>query len=455
MTRSPLTLAATVSAALPGAAAISAAPLSAGESGRYDSAAVGLADGRRVVVRVPVDPSAASDLAAEALALRALTSGARALLPFRAPELLGEAILGEARALVTDLLPGYRVEAADLPGGPGAAQSIGISLAALHALPASVVRAEGLPVRTPEQVRDAVRTLIERTADTRRLPAALATRWRRAVDDDDLWRFESCVVLGEASALSFVFEDRRDVPTVVGVLGWQAFSVGDPAVDLHWIAGAAEAADDIYAAYAEAADRSPDANLRTRARLYAELEFAKWLLHGHEQHRADIVDDAVGLLDALVEGLGSSASRLAPAAVGGVDDAIAVLADAAPRTAAQEHEASIAMQTDAYDPEMVSLFEASMRERGETAPTPVTRAEGLGAPARIEAVGDAADETAPIEPISLSSWTGTRQPGTEAPPEAAPADASTPDAAPETDEAVEAARASRAAFQRWARSASE
>ena len=104
-------------------------------------------------------------------ALRALTPGVRGLLPFRAPELLGEAGLGDARAVVVDFLPGYRVDAAHLPPGRGAATSIGEALAALHALPLSIVRTEGLPVRTPQQVRDDVARLVDRAEATRRAPA--------------------------------------------------------------------------------------------------------------------------------------------------------------------------------------------------------------------------------------------------------------------------------------------
>ncbi|HAQ60247.1 MAG TPA: aminoglycoside phosphotransferase, partial [Microbacterium sp.] len=159
-----------MSAALPEASIVSTAALSTGEGGRYDSAVVGLEDGSLVVVRSPVDAGAASDLAAEALALRALTPGVRALLPFAAPRPLGEVAIAEGRALLTDMVPGYRVEAADLPAGAGAATSVGIALAAVHALPTSVVRAEGLPVKTAEEVRESVMTLVERSAATRRLP---------------------------------------------------------------------------------------------------------------------------------------------------------------------------------------------------------------------------------------------------------------------------------------------
>ncbi len=468
MTGSPLTLAASVSAALPEAAVVSAAALSTGEGGRYDSAVVGLDDGSYVVVRAPVDASAASDLATEALALRALTPGARALLPFTAPRPLGDVALPEGRALLTDMVPGYRVEAGDLPAGPGAATSIGIALAALHALPASVVRAEGLPVKSAEEVREAVVALVERAASTRRLPVALATRWRRAAEDEALWRFEPCVVLGDAVAASFRFEDRDGIPTVSGVLGWSRFSVGDPAVDLQWLAAAPDAADDVYAAYVSAAHRSPDPDLRTRARLYAELEFAKWLLHGHEQRREDVVDDAVALLDALVDGLGDAATRLDPVAVVGVDDAIAVLADTPVTRAGAEDDGSTSMQTDAYDPAMVSLFVAAARahETGDIDARSAATEHADGASRRdapplpdSSAASATEMETAPID---VSGWGDLRHDvdstDPDDPAEAVASAGSVSGAAPEADvpdEEIEAARASRAAFQRWARSASE
>ena len=53
MARSPLTLAATVTSALPRVVVTGVRTLSEGVSGRYDSAIAELEDGRRVVVRVP------------------------------------------------------------------------------------------------------------------------------------------------------------------------------------------------------------------------------------------------------------------------------------------------------------------------------------------------------------------------------------------------------------------
>jgi aminoglycoside phosphotransferase (APT) family kinase protein len=402
-----------VTSALPRVGVVGVGALTEGTTGRYDAAVAQLDDGRRVVIRVPADDTAAPELAAEVRALRALTPGVRGLLPFRAPELLGESGLGDSRAVVVDFLPGYRVDPANLPPGRGAATSLGASLAALHALPLSVVRTEGLPVRTPQQVRTDVARLIDRAESTRRTPQGLIARWRRAVEADELWRFESAVVLGGAGAASFLFEDIDGVPQVTGLLEWHGLSVGDPATDLQWLASAPAAADDVYAAYVAASGRAPDARARERGRLYAELEFAKWLIHGHDTDRADVIDDAVSLLQSLAAGVADD-DLMTDAALD-VDDAIALLdrmPDAAPAAV------DTSMQTDAYDPEELSLWvaaEDATDGRDDRLPEPTE-----------------AQDTEPLDFSALSD-----------------------DQLPEPDEEVEAERASRAAFQRWASSDSE
>ncbi len=388
-------------------------------AGRYDSAVAQLDDGRRVVVRAPVDADVAVELAAEVRALRALTPGVRGLLPFRAPEVLGEAALNNARAVVVDFLPGYRVDAPHVPPGRGAATSIGEALAALHGLPLSIVRTEGLPVRTPQQIRDDAARLVDRAAATRRVPASLIARWRQAIETDGLWRFESAVVLGGAGAASFLFEDVADAPTVTGVLEWHNLSVGDPAIDLQWLASAPTAAEDVYDAYALHTRHAPDALLRERARLYAELEFAKWLVHGDEIGRTEIIDDAVALLTALSEGVLDD--DLVTDAALGVDGAIALLdrvPDAAPAPG------DISMQTDTYDPEELSLW---ITTEGDTGALGGTESDSrFSSDSRGDVEAGAADDrpfpagdapasrpedssTAPIEPlpVDIATWAST------------------------------------------------
>lgn len=423
MARSPLTLAASVTSALPDVGVVSAGALTEGAAGRFDSAIAELDDGRRVVVRAPVDDEAGSELAAQARALRALTPGIRKLLPFRAPEFLGEAGLNGSRALVVDFLPGYRVDPAELPPGQGAATSVGGALAALHGLPLSVVRTEGLPVRTPQQVRTDVRRLVERATATGRLPAALQQRWERAIDSDRLWHFESAIVLGGAGSASFLFEDVDGVPVVTGLLEWQGLSVGDPAVDLSWLASAPGAAADVLAAYTQHADRAPDALLRQRARLYAELEFASWLVHGHTTGREDVIADAGDLLDSLAATV--AGSDIAPDAHLDVDEAIALLDD---MPAATPVATDTSMHTDAYDPEALSLW----IDRDDTAETITPPNEGAESTDARGATGTVTTDAAVTAPVDLDEISAAH-----------------------SDATREAERAERAAFQRWASSASE
>ncbi len=53
---------------------------------------------------------------------------------------------------------------------------------------------------------------MDRAAASRRVPESLETRWRRALDTDELWRFETTVILGSADAGSFLFEDLSACP---------------------------------------------------------------------------------------------------------------------------------------------------------------------------------------------------------------------------------------------------
>lgn len=473
MARSPFTLVAAVTAAVPGAEVTGARALTADGDGRFDSAIATLADGSELVIRVAADDAAARELAEEALALRALTPGAREMLTFQAPTAMGETRVGDGRALVTDLMPGFQIEAAHIPAGRGAAVSIGGAIAAVHSLPPSVVRSAGLSVRDAAAVRAETEQLIDRASATGRVPARLSARWREAVADDDLWRFESAVTLGGIQALSFLFEDDpQDGPQVVAVLGWHGLSVGDPAEDLGWLSGAPDAASDVIDAYTSASQRATDDALRARARLHAELEFARWLVHGDDLRRPDIVDDAAALLESLSAGLRSDDLRVATAYTGGVDSALDVL-DRVPHTAAGDIDTS--MQTDAYRPE--DLWQSDgvddqtdegqagddqaddHRQAAGAASEPAAAAEETDAqPGRrrdAEPAGDPASGRSPWEQPTqdLSEISGVR--GSSHGAGEADAAGADDDRASDMDSADEAQRAARAALQRWTRSDSE
>ncbi|MBO3662331.1 phosphotransferase [Microbacterium stercoris] len=436
MARSPLTLAAAVSAAVPDVEVTGARPLSAGGGGRFDAAVATLRDGRELVVRVAGEESVDQEIAAEVIALRALTPGVRAMLPFAAPEYVGATALPRGRAVVTTFVSGYLIDAEQLPPGEGAATSVGRALAALHALPPSVVRSAGLRERTAEQTRADVRRVVEAASHSGRLPVRLTVRWREALEDDRLWAFEPSVCLGGTQAASFLYVDgQRGAPEVSGVLDWHGLSIDDPAVDLRWVASAPDAAKDIFRAYGDAAHRAPDAAVRVRARLHAELEFARWLVHGLETHNAAVVDDASGLLESLAEGVRDD-DLLGDLDDGrtDIDEAMTALAGV-PQAPAQSVDTS--MHTDAFDADDLSL-----------APDASWSAEKR---ARAAA---AAEETQPLDP---SEFVGLASPGGKGgAPDHTATDAIPVIAAGETDdEKTQADEAARAAFQRWTSSSSE
>ncbi|GAB6858547.1 hypothetical protein JCM13591A_26520 [Microbacterium xylanilyticum] len=464
---------------MPGADVVGARALSSDGDARFDSAVATLADGTEVAIRASSDDDTAAELAKESLALRALTPGARSMLRFDAPQHLGDGRVGDARALVTTLLPGFQIDAADIPPGPGAAVAIGKAIAGVHALPASVVRGAGLAERTPAEARDDVRVLIDRAAATGRVSARLTVRWREAVEADELWRFESAVTLGGAHAESFLFaDDDERGPRVTGVLGWHGLSIGDPAVDLAWLTMAAEARDDVLDAYASATLRAPDAGLGIRARLLAELELARWLLHGHDTHRSDIVDDAAQLLDALADGIHDDLAPRASAGAG-VDEAMSAL-ERVPATGANRVDTS--MRTDTYDASEfagIAMDDTSaFGPRGGTAQTASTAdAPGEDAPAQDPGTGDdaphAQDLTATgaledLDPNATQDLSDLRDPA--APDDGKPGTGAEDDDRParpgtllpseggiagsEADVA-DAHRAARAAFQRWTSASSE
>ena len=186
------------------------------------------------------------------------------------------------------------------------ATSVGLAIAAIHSLPTGFIADAGLPRQTAEQSRDAVVELVGRAADTGHLPAAILRRWEEATDDDALWRFRPTVVNGALTADSILVEGD----TVSGVLGWSSLAESDPARDLHWLlTSRGQAAEAALGAYVGARNGGADAHLPQRALLYGELELARWLLHGVDARDEAIVDDAVGLLDGLVESVHDRSSE--------------------------------------------------------------------------------------------------------------------------------------------------
>jgi aminoglycoside phosphotransferase (APT) family kinase protein len=212
------------------------------------------------------------------------------------PTALGQAPFDGSRAVVYDFLPGRPLELERVHGE--IAVSAGQAVAAIHSLPTGFVIEAGLPQQSAEDAQRAVMTVIDRAQSTGSLPAALRSRWYQAAADQSLWRFLPTVINGALSADSLLVDDT----SVRAVIGWSALSIGDPARDLAWVMGAQpDAAEAVFSWYEMGRQVAPDPRLQHRALLHAELDLARWLMHGHELHDQAIIADAESMLDMLVE----------------------------------------------------------------------------------------------------------------------------------------------------------
>jgi len=325
MARSHLTLAALASSAVAGLEVSGARSFSLGGAGEFDSALLTGRDGQTYIVRVPASQAAETEQSADLVALRALTTGIRSRLPFDVPISLGQAPVGGTRALVYGFLGGHHISIEDVPPGDGLAGSIGHAIAAIHTLPTNFVGEAGLPVLSAAECHTSTTSLIESAAATGLLPSALRDRWREASADESLWQFHPTVINGALTVDSFLVEDE----TVVAVLGWSALRVGDPARDLHWLlAMSPDATEGALGAYAATRQVATDRQFTQRAMLYAELEVARWLLHGREVRSQSIVDDAVAMLDGLVDRVHTNSATALSTATGpilAIDDVEAML----------------------------------------------------------------------------------------------------------------------------------
>lgn len=266
--------------------------------GDFDAALLTLRDGETIIARRPTSSAAAQEQLADVRALAVLTPGMRSRLPFQVSEVLGSLAEKRERVAVYTFLRGIPADQETLEPGTLFLVSLGRAIAAIHSLPKGPVEAAGMPSISASEARQAAAQTIARAKETGRLPVTLDRRWSAAVDDDSLWQFQPTVIHGALGLASIITDGNQ----VRGVLGWSDLRVGDPARDLHWISSLDGAiARGILDEYTDEAPGTVDRQLRQRALLYAELELARWLLHGVEASDAEIIADAEGMLDSLVD----------------------------------------------------------------------------------------------------------------------------------------------------------
>ena len=252
------------------------------------------ADGALWVIEVPESDEAESKQRDRISGAQAIGEGLRARLPFAAPRVIGTTTVDGRTLSVASYLPGTRIRPDKIT--PDTAAAIGEAIAHLHAIPASTLYDQGRPVHSATDSMRTATGIVDRAAKTTLLPKNLLRRWEAAYEDRDLWQFEPTIIHGALHLGAFLV----DGATITGVTGWRELSVGDPARDVAWFT-TPHLSQRLEPAKTAYLDTRPDADQRIfqRARFWAELDIARWLLHGIDSRNEKIVDEATQLINEL------------------------------------------------------------------------------------------------------------------------------------------------------------
>lgn len=338
VSRTPEYLAALASTAVPGLDPVTVRAVLGDSPLSVDVAFVIDAQDRHWVVRAPATAAAGAALDASVALLGVLARR----LPFQVPVPKGFAAVPEGRAAVYAALPGSPLDFSAIPAGPGLAGQIGRAIAAIHNLDRTMVDDAGMPVYDAESYRTRRMADLDRGAGTGHVPASLLSRWERALDDVTLWRFAPTPVHGavRGQVMLATFSDPQDAATaqIRGVTGWEQAMVADPADDFAALVAEAPpaAVESVFEAYANSRIDRPDAQLRRRARLAAELSHVQSLLTAVSDGRADRVRWCAGQLRRLAERVHED-DLLPPPPSAAAPKATVIAADVAP-TARPHHD---------------------------------------------------------------------------------------------------------------------
>ena len=281
VTRTPHTLAALASVAVPGLdpVAVEGTPNLPGH--QFEVAFIEDTQHRRWVVRAPMTAAAGAQMDVTVSLLGLLSRR----LPFSVPMPKGFVDLKEGgRAAVYPYMAGRPLYFAHLPAGPGIAAELGRAIAALHNVDRALFDEAGLPMYDADTYRTRRLSDLDRAAATGRVPTALLARWERSLEDVSLWRFAPTPTHGDLTGdqVLAVFDDDADAATgrIRGLTGWEDAKVADPADDFAALVTQAPpaACDTVLEAYAHARVDRPDKHLERRAQLAAELKLVSELL---------------------------------------------------------------------------------------------------------------------------------------------------------------------------------
>ena len=421
-------LAALASAAVP-ALALTGVAGSPDDAADFDSALLVDDAGKQWRVRSPKHVEASMRLETELLVLRAFVPAVRAELPFALPYVAGTVRLGQLCTFVYSHLPGSTRDIDELAAaGKDLAADIGRTMAAIHALPQSLVNNADLPSYTANEFRQRKLNELDQAATTGKIPATLLRRWEHALEDVGLWRFSPTVVHGDLHEDNLLISGER----ISAVNGWTDLRIGDPADDFAWLIAAnnSDFTDTVHSAYVAARPDAVDPHLIRRAALSAEFALAQWLVRGLAAENQSMVEEAEEMLatleaDILEQELAAAQAEPAAAPVHP--------ASPAPPPATGTARTSPAGDSSAGKVSVMPIPAASPAAAPATAPAASPAASPAAAPAAAPAASPAAAPAAP--PATAPGTTPA-----SAPSAPAPESVSDPDAAktPAPAAAVEA-----------------
>ncbi|MGN6413912.1 phosphotransferase [Flexivirga sp.] len=308
MLRSPLTLAALATAAVPHFTPTTVRGTSTAQDDRFQIAYVTTADGKDWVVRAGRSTAAGAQMEQSDGLLRLLS----ARVPFAVPRIEGTAVADDGTVVsVQTRLPGTPLVWRELRAGSPMARNIGKALAAIHDADPRAVEEAGLPTYDADAYRARRLATLDRAAATGHVPAGLLSRWERALEEVALWKFATCTVHGPLEG-SHVLVDGD---AVVAMTGWEQAGVSDPAADFAVLSVLAEPAafDTVLEAYAGARRDTIDTHLERRVRLAAELQRVNALMDAVTSNDRELVARRSAALRRLDEAMRDDESLLPPA----------------------------------------------------------------------------------------------------------------------------------------------
>jgi len=246
-------------------------------------------DDRQWVLRLPRRPAVMEQAGIEGALLEAVSGHLSVEVPdwrIRSRSLIAYPLLTGTPGLVLgeDSAPQWHVEVS----APAFAGSLGDLVGELHAVPAQDVDTTGIPIRTPEQSRQAWIEDVDRVAAQFRVADDLLASWRRWLEDDGLWPDHTVLCHGEIYPGHTLVDGGG---RITGVLDWTTACVGDPAQDLmfHHATATAEAFELSLARYREHGGRTwPRLGQHCAAMLSAApVRYGLYALETGEQRHRD------------------------------------------------------------------------------------------------------------------------------------------------------------------------